>query len=79
MNVLTDTGLCLEGQSLLNICKLKRQTMTVRYSVAIIMFWWQFFGDADGYHSFTTWQHKLTTIRACKWVTILGETPRDWS
>ena len=28
----------------LNICKLKRQTTTVRYSVAIIMFW-QFFDD----------------------------------
>jgi len=44
-NDLTDTVLCLKRQCLLNICKLKRQTTTVRYSVAIIMFWWQFFGD----------------------------------
>ena len=44
-NVLTDTVLCLKRQCLHYICKLKRQTTTVRYSVAIIMVWWQFFGD----------------------------------
>ena len=33
--------------------------MTVIYIVAIIMFWWQFFGDGD--HSFTAWRHKLMT------------------
>ena len=57
-NDLTDTVLCLNRQCLQNICKLKRQTTTVRYSVAIIMFWWQIFGDGD--HSFTAWRHKLT-------------------
>ena len=35
-NNLTDTVLCLKRQYLLNICKLKRQTTTVRYSVAIM-------------------------------------------
>ena len=44
-NDLTGTVLCLKRRCLLNICKLTRQTTTVRYSVAIIMFWWQFFGD----------------------------------
>ena len=35
--VLTETVLCLKRQYLLNICKLKRQTMIVRYSdVAIV-------------------------------------------
>ena len=57
-NVLTDTVLCLKRQCLLNICKLKRQMTTVRYSVAMIMFWWQFFGDGD--HSFTTFIATLT-------------------
>ena len=37
-NDLTDTVLCLKWQCLLNICKLKRQTTTVRYSVAIIIY-----------------------------------------
>ena len=45
-NDLTGTVLCLKRRCLLNILKLKRQTTTVRsYSVAIIMYWWQFFGD----------------------------------
>ena len=44
-NDLTGTVLCLKRRCLLNICKLKRQTTTVRYSVAIIIFWWQFFDD----------------------------------
>ena len=44
-NDLTGTVLCLKRRCLLNICKLKWQTTTVRYSVTIIMFWWQFFGD----------------------------------
>ena len=44
-NDLTGTVLCLKRRCLLNICKLKRQTSIERYSVAIIMFWWQFFGD----------------------------------
>ena len=57
-NDLTDTVLWLKRQCLQNICKLKRQTTTVRYSVAIIMFWWQVFGYGD--HSFTAWPHKLT-------------------
>ena len=54
-NNLTDTVLCIKGQYSLNICKFKRQTTTVRYSVAIIMFWWQFFGYWDP--SFTAWRH----------------------
>ena len=45
-NDLKNTVLCLNGSvNLLNICKLMRQTTTERYSVAIIMFWWQFFSD----------------------------------
>ena len=42
-NELTGTVLCLKRQCLLNIYTLKREMTTVRYSIAIIMFW--FFGD----------------------------------
>ena len=59
-NDLTGTVLCLKRQYLLNICKLKRHTTTVRYSVAIIMFWWQFFGDGTIRLLLGPWQHKLT-------------------
>ena len=38
MNDLTGTVVCLKRRCLLNICKLKRQTTTVRYSVAILCF-----------------------------------------
>jgi len=59
-NVLTDIVLCLKRQYLLNICKLMRQTRTIRYNVAIIIFGGNF-SIRD--HSFTTWRHKLTTKR----------------
>ena len=52
-----DIVLCLKWQCFLNSCKLKRQTTTMRYSVAIIVF---FADEGPFVHSFSAWRHKFT-------------------